>query len=151
MQPKPATSVLFVCADNAGVSIVAESILRSLAGTRFKAFSAGIAPAPAVSASILDFLHGRRLPAEGLRPKSFRSFKSSRVDFVITLCPAAEQLLPEDWVGDPVIAHWGIEEEDIWDAFWVLQRRIKIFTSLPHGSVPRHSIERRVQAMPAWQ
>jgi protein-tyrosine-phosphatase len=148
---KPATSVLFVCADNAGVSIVAESILRSLAGIRFKPFSAGIAPAPAISVSVFDFLRTRRLPTEGLRPKSLRTFQAARVDFVITLSPTAELALPEDWLGDPVIAHWGIEEEELWDAFWVLQRRIKIFTSLPHGSMPRRSIERRVQAMPAWQ
>ena len=151
VEPKPATSVLFVCADNAGVSIVAESILRSLAGSRFKPFSAGIAPAPAIGLSVLDFLRTRLLPTDALRPKSLRTFQASRLDFVITLCPAAEQLLPEDWIGDPVVAHWGIEEKDLWDAFWVLQRRIKIFTSLPHGSAPRHTIERRVQAMPAWQ
>lgn len=151
MEPKPATSVLFVCADNAGVSLIAESILRSLAGIRFRPFSAGIAPAPAFSPSVLDFLRMRRLPTDALRPKSLRTFQASRLDFVITLCPPAEQLLPEDWVGDPVIAHWGIEEEDIRDAFWVLQRRIKILTSLPHGSLPRHTIERRVRAMPAWQ
>jgi protein-tyrosine-phosphatase len=151
VEPKTATSVLFVCADNAGVSIVAESILRSLAGIRFKPFSAGIAPAPAVGRKVLDFLTTRRLPTDSLRPKSLSAFQASRLDFVITLCPAAEQSLPEDWLGDPVVAHWGIEDEDLWDAFWVLQRRIKIFTSLPHGSAPRHSIGRRVQAMPVWQ
>jgi hypothetical protein len=98
---------------------------------------------------VLEFLHGRRLPTEELRPKSLA--QCPRVDFVITVCPRAEHALPEDWLGDPVIAHWGIDERDIWDVFWVLQRRIKIFTSLPHGSMPRRSIERRVQAMPAWQ
>ena len=128
---------------------MAESILRSMAGRRFKAYSAGIQPVAEVSAQVMDFLHGRRLPTDGLRPKSLA--ECPRVDFVITLCPQAEAALPDNWLGDPVIAHWGIDEEDIWDVFWVLQRRIKIFTSLPHGTLPRRSIERRVQAVPAWQ
>ena len=128
---------------------MAESILRSMSGRRFKAYSAGIRPAAEVSAPVLEFLQGRRLPTEALHPKGLA--ESPRVDFVITLCPRAEAAVPEDWPGHPVIAHWRIDEEDIWDVFWVLQRRIKIFTSLPHGTMPRRTIERRVQAMPAWQ
>ena len=149
MELKLVTSVLFVCVENAAASIMAESILRSMAGRRFRAYSAGIHPAAEINAPVLEFLHGRRLPTEGLRPK--RLAECPRVEFVITLCPRAEAALPESWPGDPVIAHWGIDEEDLWDVFWVLQRRIKIFTSLPHGTLPRRSIERRVKAMPAWQ
>ena len=149
MELNPATSVLFVCVDNAASSIMAESILRSMAGRRFKAYSAGIRPTREVSAAVLEFLQGRRLPSDALRPKALA--EAPRVDFVITVCPRAEAALPEDWPGDPVIAHWRVDEQDLWDVFWVLQRRIKIFTSLPLGSMPRRSIERRVQAMPAWQ
>src|SRR5688572_14696398 len=83
-------------------------------------------------------LDGRRLPTDELRPKSLA--ECPRVDFVITVCPRAEVSLPEDWPGDPVIAHWSVDEQDMWDMFWVLMRRIKIFTSLPHGSMPRRSL-----------
>jgi arsenate reductase (thioredoxin) len=94
-----ATSVLFVCVENAAVSIMAESILRSMSGRRFRAFSAGIRPAAEVSPQVLEFLQGRRLPTEELRPKSLA--QCPRVDFVITVCPRAEASLPEDWPGDP--------------------------------------------------
>jgi hypothetical protein len=35
--------------------------------------------------------------------------------------------------------------------FWMLQRRIKIFASLPHTRLPRRSIENRVHAIATWQ
>jgi protein-tyrosine-phosphatase len=151
VQIQRAISVLFVCADNASGSILAESILRSLGGTRFKAYSAAIRPAAALSPALIEFLQARRLPTEGLRPARLQEFSKSRLDFVITVSPGVECLLPEEWPGEPVIAHWRVEEDALWDAFWVLSRRIKLFTSLPHGTAPRRALERRVQEMPAWQ
>jgi hypothetical protein len=62
---------------------------------------------------------------------------------------AAQKPAP-DWHGEPVLAHWSVED-DLSDLFWMLQRRIKIFASLPHTRLPRRSIENRVHAIATWQ
>src|SRR5205809_836215 len=78
------TSVLFVCDDNAAMSLTAESVLRSLGAGKFRACSAGIAPAAQPHPLLLDFLRERQMPASGLRPKSWREFllpEAPRLDF----------------------------------------------------------------------
>jgi arsenate reductase (thioredoxin) len=164
------TSVLFVCDDNAATSLMAESILRSVGAARFKACSAGIAPAPQPHRLLLDFLRDRHMPASGLRTKSWHEFalpEAPRFDFVITLSERAEDELPARWgahlSAGPVLAHWSLDEEAealqhaaqagdaMRDAFWILQRRIKILASLPLGSAPRRSIQHRVEALATWQ
>ena len=66
------TSVLFLCDDNAAVSVMAESILRSM-GPRFASYSAGIQPAAEVDAGVIEFLRERHLPTAGLRAKDIGS------------------------------------------------------------------------------
>jgi arsenate reductase len=154
------TSVLFVCDDNTAVSVMGESILRSM-GHRFAAYSAGIRPAAEVAPSVLEFLRDRRLPTSGLRAKGSREFLvdgAPRLDFVITLSDLAEEEAPTRWGGDPVLAHWSIVESDepltgntVRDAFWALQRRIKIFASLPLASAPRRALQHRIEAIATWQ
>jgi arsenate reductase len=147
------TSVLFVCEDNAASSIMAEAILRASGGRRFRACSAGFAPAARLAPELLEFLGARHLPLGGLHPKSWGEFVAPAavcLDFVITLGePAAHKPAP-GWRGEPVLAHWSVED-DLSDTFWMLQRRIKIFASLPHRRLPRRSIENRVHAIAAWQ
>lgn len=147
------TSVLFVCDDNAAASVMAEAILRAVGGRRFRAFSAGFKPAPKLAPGVLEFLATRHLPVAGLQPKSCAQFVvpfGLRLDFVITVSERAAQQPAPDWQGDPVLAHWSVEEE-LPDMFWMLQRRIRIFASLPHASLPRRSIQNRVQAIATWQ
>jgi arsenate reductase len=161
-----ATNVLFVCGDNAAASIMAESVLRSAGGARFHAYSVGIRPAAQVHPSVLEFLHNRRLPVAGLRTKNWHELTlagAPRLDFVITLCEQALDESPVACRETAVLAHWSLEDEvqalrqpatagdAIRDAFWVLQRRIKILTNLPFGSVPRRSIQNRVEAIATWQ
>ena len=59
-----------------------------------------------------------------------------------------------------MIAHWHLDtdedghEPSVWairDTFWVLSRRIKIFTSLPHGKTTRLALEKRLHALESWQ
>ncbi len=156
-------NVLFLCTRNAVRSILAESILRSTDRGRFAAFSAGCKPAGAISGEVLDYLRDRHMPLEGLRPKSWVELAPGpQFDFVIALSTKAAALLEAHaWPGEPVTAHWTIDEDDeaeqersswaIRDSFWVLTRRIKIFTSLPHGKASRVSLQRRLHAMEAWQ
>src|SRR5581483_925704 len=154
--------VLFVGTRNSVRSILAESILRWSGKGRFRAFSAGCAPAAEVNYEVLAFLGERHLPTEGLHPKSVEQFvgDAPRFAFVIALSqPAAARIAAVRWSGDPVVAHWPLDEEDgeqdsawaIRDAFWVLSRRIKIFANLPHGRASRRSLENKILALESWQ
>jgi len=154
------TSVLFLCDDNAAVSVMAESILRSM-GPRFAAYSAGIRPVAEVEPGVIEFLRERHLPTSGLRAKGVREFLldgAPRLDFVITLSDLADEEAPAIWHGDPVLAHWNVADcnepltdDTVRDAFWALQRRIKIFASLPLAGAPRRAIQHRVEAIATWQ
>ncbi len=130
---------------------MAESILASVGAPRFRAYSAGIACKGAAHPDVLEFLAGHQLPVATLRPKpleEFRSASAPRMDFIITLCEAAAQELA-DWPGEPFVAHWNVRaegaegDESHRDQFWSLMRRIKIFTSLPHGEINKRTLQRR--------
>jgi arsenate reductase len=153
-----ALNVLFLCEKNAELSIMAESILQSAGKDRFGSFSAGCAPAKAVNPSVVEFLAAHHLPVSGLRPKgldAFRSPDAPKIDFIITVCDAAAAEDFSAWPGAPFIARWCIEDEPqaprsdaaLRDAFWVLLRRIKIFTSLPHGKLTRRRLEHRARVL----
>lgn len=130
---------------------MAESILASVGAPRFRAFSAGIACKRPADPDVLDFLAGHNLPVASLRAKPLEEFRGSaapRMDFIITLCDTAAGELA-DWPGEPFVAHWNIRadgaasDESHRDQFWSLMRRIKIFTSLPHGEINRRVLQRR--------
>ena len=155
------TSVLFLCDDNAAVSVIAESILRSIGGPRFACHSTGVHPAPAIHPLVLDFLRDRHMPVGGLHPKPMRKFLAAgapRFDFVIALSDLAAEEAPARWGAGPVLAHWNVggtddalTEDALRDIFWALQRRIKIFASLPLASAPRRALQHRVKAIATWQ
>ena len=130
---------------------MAESILASAGAPRFRAFSAGVACGRPANPDVLDFLAGYNLPVGSLRAKPLEEFRAPtapRMDFIITLCDKAAHALA-DWPGEPFIAHWKIRadgpdsEESHRDQFWTLMRRIKIFTSLPHGEINKRALQRR--------
>jgi arsenate reductase len=151
--PESVTSVLFVCDDNAAASIMAEAILRAVGGRRFRAFSAGFEAAPRIPQRVLEFLASRNLPVAGLQPKPCAEFVAPLgppLNFVISVSERAAARPAPEWRGEPVLAHWSIDE-DLYDMFWMLQRRIKIFASLPHARLPRRSMQNRVQAIATWQ
>src|SRR5438132_34230 len=88
----PTVNVLFVCRDNCALSLMAESILRSVGGARFNAFSAGTARSGAVSPDLFEFLAQHHLPVVGLWSKTVDHFRlpdAPRMDFIITLCDVA--------------------------------------------------------------
>ncbi|HYL88660.1 MAG TPA: arsenate reductase ArsC [Burkholderiales bacterium] len=141
-------NVLFVCEENCPLSLMARAILTSVGAPRFRAFSAG---ACAAHPDVLDFLAGYDLPVADLRGRPLQDFRrpdAPHMDFIITLCEAARHELA-DWPGDPFVAHWNIRADDAGteeshrDQFWTLMRRIKIFTSLPHGEINKRILHRR--------
>jgi arsenate reductase len=156
-------NVLFLDSANTSHSLIAESILRASSRGHFHAFSAGCVSTGSVSPAVLALLQERSLPVESLRSKGLRELTGPDgppFAFVITLsAPAAATARERTFPGDPVVAHWHLDADDeaepsIWalrDSFWILSRRIKIFTSLPHGKSSRHQLEKRMRALQAWQ
>lgn len=83
--------VLFVRRKNVGASILAEALLRHLAGERFRAASAGDTAAGLVSLYALECLAAHRIDTTGLHSKAWgRFFGLGRtpVHILITLCDA---------------------------------------------------------------
>ena len=157
-------NVLFLDTGNTTESLIAESVLHGCSHGRFRAWSAGCLSSGTASASVLAFLRERELPVDGLRSKGLPELirpEGPSFAFVITLSEIAAMAARERrFSGDPVVAHWHLDtdaaghEPSVWairDSFWVLSRRIKIFTSLPHGKTTRLALEKRLHALENWQ
>lgn len=151
-------NVLFLCTGNSARSIIAESVLNQLGQGRFKAFSAGSMPAGTVNAHVMELLQRNKMPTEGIRSKSWDEFASAdapKLDFVFTVCDQAAGEVCPVWPGQPMTAHWGLEdpaqvagEEEqkraVSNAFMQLNRRIGIFTNLPLEKLERHSLQKQL-------
>ncbi|MGH9411696.1 MAG: arsenate reductase ArsC, partial [Vicinamibacterales bacterium] len=103
-----------------------------------------------------------RMPTEGLRSKSWEEFArpgAPRLDFVFTVCDRAAKEICPVWPGQPLTAHWGIEDpaavegsdEDklraFRKAFRELDARIKIFTSLRIELLDRLTLQKQLDAI----
>jgi arsenate reductase (thioredoxin) len=148
-------NVLFLCTGNSARSILAESILRKDGRGRFRSFSAGSQPKGAVNPFAIKVLESLDYPTDDLRSKSWEEFASADapvMDFVFTVCDNAAGESCPVWPGQPLTAHWGIEDPaqvegtDIQKeaafvaALRYLKNRITIFTSLPLRSIDRLSL-----------
>jgi len=148
-------NVLFLCTGNSARSILGEAILRNEGAGRFNAFSAGSQPKGEVSPSALKVLAGLDYPTEGLRSKSWDEFATPgapQMDFVFTVCDNAAGEACPVWPGQPVTAHWGIEdpaavegtdlqkEAAFVTALTYLKNRIAAFASLPLASLDNMSL-----------
>lgn len=151
-------NVLFLCTGNSARSIFAESILTRLGGGRFHAFSAGSHPKGAVHPMAIEVLKEYDYPHEGYRSKNWREFEAAdapEMDFVITVCDNAAGETCLVWPGQPMTAHWGIEDPAAVEgpgqklafimAFNHLRRRLELFTSLPTSGRARLELEQRVR------
>ena len=152
-------NVLFLCTGNSARSILAEAILNQKGRGRFTAYSAGSHPSGAVRPEAIRQLEGAHLPTTGLRSKSWDEFAkpdAPQLDFVFTVCDNAANEVCPIWPGQPMTAHWGIpdpaavqgtEEERaraFRDAFFLLDRRISLFLSLPMSTLDNLSLKQQL-------
>jgi len=150
---------LFLCTGNSARSIMAEGIMNERGKPRFTAYSAGSHPAGKVRPEALRQLEVAHILTGGLRSKSWEEFsrpEAPRLDFVFTVCDRAANEVCPVWPGKPVTAHWGIPdpgavqstEKEIQrafrDAFFLLERRISLFLSLPLASLDNLALKREL-------
>ena len=153
-------NVLFLCTGNSARSIIAESILRKEGRGRFRAFSAGSHPKDEVNPFAFKVLESYGYPTEGFRSKSWDEFAAPGapvMDFVFTVCDNAAAETCPMWPGQPMTAHWGIEDpaavegtEIQKEAAFVLaarylKNRISIFINLPIRSLDKMSLNAKLR------
>ena len=155
-------NVLFLCTGNSARSIMAEALLNHFGKGRFRAFSAGSHPRGAVHPLALDTLARNHLSIDGLRSKSWEEFaqpNAPRLDFVFTVCDRAAQEMCPVWPGQPMTAHWGIEDPATIEgtieqqqrafnaAFRALDARLRLFTSLRLESLHGLALQQQLDAI----
>ncbi|MFC4259828.1 metalloregulator ArsR/SmtB family transcription factor [Marinobacter lacisalsi] len=80
--------VLFVCTANSARSLMAEALLRDMAGDRFEVASAGTEPT-CPHPLALQMLSEAGIAVDGLQSKQLADLKGQYWDYVITLCEKA--------------------------------------------------------------
>jgi len=151
--------VLFLCTGNSARSILAEALINHWGKGRFVGYSAGSRPVGRVNPVALELLKHMQLPTEGLRSKSWDEFAAPgapQLDFVFTVCDNAAGEQCPFWPGQPMTAHWGVEDPaavqgsdtEKWlafrKAFRELENRIRIFVNLKISSLDRLSLQNRL-------
>jgi arsenate reductase len=153
-------NVLFLCTGNSARSIMAEAILNHKGKPRFTAYSAGSHPTGKVRPEALTRLENAHIQTAGLRSKSWDEFAqpaAPRLDFVFTVCDNAAKEACPYWPGQPMTAHWGVPdpaaiegsseqvEKAFRDTFFMLDRRIGLFLSLPLSSLDQLAIQKEIE------
>jgi len=141
--PKPGRvrNILFLCSGNSARSLMAEALMRDIAGRRFEAFSAGTQardePNPQAMAMLREL--GHDTAALWSKPADpFWADDAPRMDIVLTVCDrAANHALPA-FPGRPVQGHWGLPDpvaagsaEAYADTYLTLRNRITRLAALP--------------------
>jgi arsenate reductase (thioredoxin) len=159
-------TVLFLCTGNSARSIMAEGIMNFKGKPEFTAYSAGSHASGSVRAEALMQLQIARIPTDGSRSKSWDEFSqpdAPKLDFVFTVCDNAANEVCPVWPGQPMTAHWGVPdpavvrgtEEEVRkafrDAFFLLDRRISLFLSLPHATIARLALKKELDDIGRYQ
>jgi len=153
-------NVLFLCTGNSARSIFAEALMNYWGQGKFKAYSAGSHPTGQVNPMALVLLARLNIPTEGLCSKNWDEFSAPaapKMDFVFTVCDNAANETCPVWPGQPLTAHWGVEDpaavsgndiekmQAFRKAFRELENRIKIFASLPISDLNELQIQKEIE------
>jgi arsenate reductase len=157
-------NVLFLCTGNSARSILGEALLNHVAGDRFHAYSAGSTPKGQVHPMSLAVLKEAGISTEGLRSKAWDEFAvpdAPKMDFVFTVCDNAAGEACPIWPGQPMTAHWGIEDPAavsgpefarraaFEDALRFMRNRIAAFVNLPLESIDRMALGSKLRGIGA--
>ncbi len=152
-------NVLFLCTGNSARSILAEAYLNAAGRGGFVAHSAGSHPGGKVNPFALELLQKNRIDTAGLRAKSWDEFAAPgapALDFVFTVCDNAAGEVCPLWAGQPVSAHWGVQDpaaaqgsddekrKAFLRAFTKLSVRINLLLALPMEKLDRITLQRRL-------
>jgi protein-tyrosine-phosphatase len=152
-------NVLFLCTGNSARSILAEAYLNAAGKGRFVAYSAGSHPAGEVNPFALELLRKNRIDTASAHSKSWDEFarpEAPKLDFVFTVCDQAAGEVCPVWPGQPMTAHWGIEDpaavkgsdeerrRAFFRAYNELTTRISLFLSLPMEKLDRLTLQKRL-------
>jgi len=152
-------NVLFLCTGNSARSIMAETLLNAMGKGRFKAFSAGSHATGKLNPLALELIIKNRLTTEGLRSKNWDEYAvagAPEMQFVFTVCDQAAGEVCPVWPGQPMSAHWGVDDpaavtgsdEDKRKAFFraysQLANRISIFLNLPLDKLDRPALKKKL-------
>jgi len=157
-----AYNVLFLCTGNSARSIMGEALLNFSGHGRFRSFSAGSQPKGEVHPLTLETLARAHLPTEGARSKSWNEFSgpdAPQLDFVFTVCGNAAKEQCPVWPGQPMTAHWGVDDPALVEgsqeeqlrafnrALRELDARIKLFISLPLESLDKLTLQEKLRSI----
>ena len=155
-------NVLFLCTGNSARSILAEAIINAQSRGRFRGLSAGSHPTGRVNPFARALLERQGMSTKGLRSKNWDEFAvpgAPHLDFVFTVCDNAAGEVCPIWPGQPISAHWGVEDpaavegsdEDkqkaFFHAFNFLQRRISLFVNLPLDKLDRMTLKKKLDGI----
>lgn len=153
--------VLFVCSGNSARSIMAEAILRDIAGDKFACYSASRHPSAQPNPEVLEVLRDKGHDISGLRSKSLERFQTSegpQLDLVLTLCDRAANAPCPRWRDQPVTSHWSLPDpiptedrntrmamfEDIYET---LKLRLSTLAKLPFGTMNKFQRQDSIDQM----
>jgi len=153
-------NVLFLCTGNTARSILAESILRKDGAGRFNAFSAGSQPKGVINPYAIKTLAEYGYPTEDFHSKSWDEFATPdapKMDFVFTVCDDAAGEACPIWPGQPMTAHWGIEDpaavegsdmekqRAFNEAFRYMKNRISLLLAVPIARLDKLALKSRLR------
>ncbi|HEY9011189.1 MAG TPA: arsenate reductase ArsC [Devosia sp.] len=157
-------NVLFLCTGNSARSILGEALLNHLGDSRFRGFSAGSHPKGQVHPMTLEVLEAAGVATDGLRSKAWDEFAgpgAPKMDFVFTVCDQAAGEACPIWPGQPMTAHWGIEDPAavtgpefqqraaFEQALGFMRNRIAAFVNLPIESIDRLTLGSKLRGIGA--
>lgn len=155
-------NVLFLCTGNSARSVMAECALNRWGNGRFRGYSAGSKPNGVVNPFTIKTLQALNYKTDALASKSWENFAgpdAPEMHFVFTVCDSAAAESCPVWPGQPMSAHWGVEDPVAFDGpddeklryfkkiYTYLEHRIKIFVSLPMASLDRLTLQQRLASI----